>query len=671
MASSTLSKTITLGHSTIDFSRSQITTNGETLSIEPKVMKVLHLLMQHHGEVISQESIHQQVWGNGIFNATLIQRAIAILRKALNDDAKLPTFIATFPKKGYSFIKPMEKMHNSVFAQYLGLAIAICLVVITVATVNWGSQSNRVEQPIQHFNASTPVTSSPEQELFAKATLNGEFIGFIKQIDQENQQIWVKNVESHVEFSVSNIYEDILSFDWSSDGNFISYFTIERKQHHIYIAAINRTQQNPERANQVMSFADFSTVSELFWLNDIEIIFVGYHRVKQLHQVVKLNTMTAKLTTVWQKTSDDGYTHASLNRAKTQLAFTTLTASNNSQIHILDLKQLTLKTLDLTLPAFIHLTWEPGGEHLLISDPLRKNLQLVSLDGKTQSLSIAHYSAGVYPQYLTQQQLLMTMQTKDSDIVRWDSKNHDKEIIADSNNMDYFPMLSPNGENLVFVSNRDGDNKLYIHNGDTTTLLSNSQQSNNRIDRPIWSANSKSIAYLLNSQVFVQILGNEKVLQVSPSTSVLSLFDWIDDKNLLILIKDGADKMLAALDITNNHITAITAFSGFNAHIDSAGNIWQMSEHSIAKFNVSTQQWQVVHTLQNIHWSVKSNNAFYLQIEKANQHLITKMKFDGRIVAEFSYPFEQFIILHSVHNNKFYFNSKFKTLSDVFLLDAN
>ncbi|MEW6998762.1 winged helix-turn-helix domain-containing protein [Colwelliaceae bacterium BS250] len=671
MASISLSKNITLGGSIIDFSRSQITTNGKTLSIEPKVMKVLHLLMEHCGEVVSQESIYQQVWGNGIFNASLIQRAIALLRRALADDAKSPVFIATFPKKGYSFIKPMQQIQRPVFTQYIGIAMTICLVIIIVTAVKWTTQSNIVEQPTRHFNQSTAVTSSAEQELFAKATINGELIGFIKQIDNNSQQIWAKNLQSHVEFPVSDRYENILSFDWSIDGNFISYLTLDSKKHHIYVASVSRTQQKPERANKTLTVADFSHVSELFWLDDKQIIFIGYHRINKHYQVLKLNSLTAKLTTVWQGKSAKGYTHASLNRDKMQLAFTTLTKNNNSQIHILDLQQLTLNTLEATLAPFIHLTWEFGGEHLLVSDPLRKNLQLVSLDGKTESLSIAHQDAGLYPQYLTPQKLLMTMQTKDADIGSWDYKLNEKEIIADSNNMDYFPMLSPNGENLVFVSNRDGDNKLYLNKDDTTILLPNSKPSNTKIDRPIWSANSKSIAYVLDNKLLVQTLDSKEINQINPAVSVVSLFDWIDESTLLVLIKEGDNSVLAALDITNNMITPIADFFGFNAHVDSAGDIWQISEHAISKFDVNIQQWLVVNALQNIRWSVKSNNALYLQLKKENQDVIVKINLNGTIIDEFNYPFEQFIILHSVDDSKFYFNSKFKTLSDVFLLSVS
>lgn len=158
---------------------------------------------------------------------------------------------------------------------------------------------------------------------------------------------------------------------------------------------------------------------------------------------------------------------------------------------------------------------------------------------------------------------------------------------------------------------------------------------------------------------------------MNSSASILSLFDWVDDKTLLILVNNGGKKLLATLDIINNNVTTITEFSGLNAHIDSVGNIWKISKNSISTFDISTHKWRILNTLKNIEWSVKGNNAFYLQRKNENKNVIVKINLDGTIVDEFNYPFEQLIILHSVDKNKFYFNSKFRTLSDVFLLSTS
>ena len=52
-------------------------------------MDVLHTLNLNKGEVVSQEVIFAKVWPNATYNPSSVQRCIALLRKALQEDAKI------------------------------------------------------------------------------------------------------------------------------------------------------------------------------------------------------------------------------------------------------------------------------------------------------------------------------------------------------------------------------------------------------------------------------------------------------------------------------------------------------------------------------------------------------------------------------------------------------
>jgi len=87
-----------LGDFVVDTDRCQIQRDNDNVSIEPKVMDTLAYLSKHPGEVVNQEDLFSTVWPDAIYNPSSIQRCIALLRKALKEDAKDPKAIITHPK---------------------------------------------------------------------------------------------------------------------------------------------------------------------------------------------------------------------------------------------------------------------------------------------------------------------------------------------------------------------------------------------------------------------------------------------------------------------------------------------------------------------------------------------------------------------------------------------
>jgi TolB-like protein/DNA-binding winged helix-turn-helix (wHTH) protein/Flp pilus assembly protein TadD len=69
-------------------------------------MKLLEILLEHPGEVVTREELRSRVWPGesfGDFDQAL-NIAIGKLRSALGDSAESPRFIETLPKRGYRFI---------------------------------------------------------------------------------------------------------------------------------------------------------------------------------------------------------------------------------------------------------------------------------------------------------------------------------------------------------------------------------------------------------------------------------------------------------------------------------------------------------------------------------------------------------------------------------------
>ena len=89
-------------------SLNRLSRGEETVRLELKLMEVLVYLAERTGELVSKRELIDAVWKVEVISDGTLTRAIALLRKALGDEARNPRFIETIPKRGYRFIAPVE-----------------------------------------------------------------------------------------------------------------------------------------------------------------------------------------------------------------------------------------------------------------------------------------------------------------------------------------------------------------------------------------------------------------------------------------------------------------------------------------------------------------------------------------------------------------------------------
>jgi DNA-binding winged helix-turn-helix (wHTH) protein/Tol biopolymer transport system component len=82
--------------------------NREPLSNEPKAFRVLLYLLQHAGHLVSKNELLDAVWGDTAVTENSLTRAIALLRRVLEDDPHQPRLIETVSTAGYRFIAPVQ-----------------------------------------------------------------------------------------------------------------------------------------------------------------------------------------------------------------------------------------------------------------------------------------------------------------------------------------------------------------------------------------------------------------------------------------------------------------------------------------------------------------------------------------------------------------------------------
>jgi TolB-like protein/DNA-binding winged helix-turn-helix (wHTH) protein/Flp pilus assembly protein TadD len=79
---------------------------GVRIRVQQQPLKLLEILLEHHGEVVTREELRSRIWPNESFGDfdQAVNVAIAKLRGALGDSADNPRYIETVPRRGYRFI---------------------------------------------------------------------------------------------------------------------------------------------------------------------------------------------------------------------------------------------------------------------------------------------------------------------------------------------------------------------------------------------------------------------------------------------------------------------------------------------------------------------------------------------------------------------------------------
>lgn len=79
---------------------------GERKRLGEYQLKLLDILTQHAGEILSREELTNMVWERRVIGNNSLPNAIHALRAALEDDGKQQKIIKTIPKKGYLLESP-------------------------------------------------------------------------------------------------------------------------------------------------------------------------------------------------------------------------------------------------------------------------------------------------------------------------------------------------------------------------------------------------------------------------------------------------------------------------------------------------------------------------------------------------------------------------------------
>jgi TolB-like protein/DNA-binding winged helix-turn-helix (wHTH) protein len=102
-----------------DFRTQELRKGGIRIKLPRQSFLILQMLLEHPGELVSRDSLRQNLWPADIFVDFDhgLNNAVTRLRDALNDSTEAPRYIETLPRLGYRFIANLEHSENAAISE--------------------------------------------------------------------------------------------------------------------------------------------------------------------------------------------------------------------------------------------------------------------------------------------------------------------------------------------------------------------------------------------------------------------------------------------------------------------------------------------------------------------------------------------------------------------------
>jgi len=97
-------ETITIGEISIDRSRQRLVVRGDVVALAPKEFRLLHVLMENRGRIVTRQMLLEKVWGYDFEGEhQTISVHVRWLREKIEVDPNNPRHIITVRSRGYMF----------------------------------------------------------------------------------------------------------------------------------------------------------------------------------------------------------------------------------------------------------------------------------------------------------------------------------------------------------------------------------------------------------------------------------------------------------------------------------------------------------------------------------------------------------------------------------------
>ncbi|MGS2719645.1 winged helix-turn-helix domain-containing protein [Paraglaciecola aestuariivivens] len=537
----------------VDWSRCKITNQAQTLSIEPKVMAVLEILWRAEGQVVSQQDIFAAVWPNSIFSPSSVQRSIAILRKAIEQNTKQPKFILTHPKRGYSLVLPDQTETKPAIKTVWVFAILGLLILAGIADKQFFSAPAEKTT----FSLLRPLTSSESSEFELALSPNSDLAAFVRIDGGKKNHIWVKNVVSGKEQKISLEAANYRHLGWAKDTHTLAYIKRTEKSDELWYMAIDPISLTALPAVKLTNLAVNSVLSfQLQWSSTGQIYFAqkGPDDITWLQQYSIAHNRLKTLKTFQGKTQ---LVTLALSPNEQNLALAIYIHQNKNQIALMATDTLAITEVAVVEGKLHGLSWHPNNQSLLLSN--REHLQRLTLDQQLENIEFDNFQYIRNASYThSGEEILLELISLDVDILSSSRQApYVYQVLVDTQSLDFLPILSPQQDNFAFESHRNGLKQIFVYDNGQQRLVFNNPD-NHELWGIVWSPDGKQIITASKNALFVIDVASATFEQINHSLGPFYLRQWYQhEQALLVSLVNERGIKPAKFDLATRQLTVL------------------------------------------------------------------------------------------------------------------
>lgn len=96
-----------------DLPSGELRKNGSHIKVQDLPLRLLSVLAEKSGQVVTRDELRKRLWPEDTFidYEDGLNTAVKKLRDALDDDAEMPRYIETVPRRGYRFVAEVKQLH--------------------------------------------------------------------------------------------------------------------------------------------------------------------------------------------------------------------------------------------------------------------------------------------------------------------------------------------------------------------------------------------------------------------------------------------------------------------------------------------------------------------------------------------------------------------------------
>jgi Tol biopolymer transport system component/DNA-binding winged helix-turn-helix (wHTH) protein len=219
----------------VDLRAGELLKDGRKIKLQEQPFRVLSLLLQRAGDVVTREELRQELWPADTFVDFDhgLNSAVARLREALRDSAEQPHFIETVAKRGYRFIAPLQpngenqpepasavaqnsRLHSGKF----WIAATICLALVCSASI-WAMYRPRPDAQLAKLEV-VPLIGLRGYQATPAFSPDGTLVAFRQSDGRSNTGIYAAVVGGEKTIQLTSEPGDCCPI-WSPDGRQIAF----------------------------------------------------------------------------------------------------------------------------------------------------------------------------------------------------------------------------------------------------------------------------------------------------------------------------------------------------------------------------------------------------------------------------------------------------------------